>query len=938
MPIPSATYRLQFQPDFGFRQAAEILPYLSALGVSHIYASPILAARKGSQHGYDGVDPDALNPELGGADDWQSLVEGLRQHRIGWLQDIVPNHMAFDPNNRMLADLFENGPASPFHGYFDICWNHPAQNLRGKVAAPFLGRRYTDTLKRGDIRLTFDADGFGLTVPGLKFPLLIESYSRILESIGPSIKIEIGEDQPDCERWVDTLDLLESLALENDAHTRQEQVRSIKQALWDLHQGNRAVGRAIARVLDRFNGNPGDIESFRHLDRLLSRQQFRLCYWKVANEEINYRRFLDINGLIALRQERETVFRTTHARLFELADQGIVDGVRIDHVDGLADPAGYLHRLRRHLTEKAYILVEKILSPEEPLPTNWPIQGTTGYDFSYWVNAVFVNPDHQAAFSRTYARFTDETDSFQTVVVEAKKEILYARMAGDLDNLARRFKTVSSSRCFADSLSLVYLKEALAEILVHFSVYRTYIEPGSGSVRKADREAIEAATTLAMRYRPNLTDGIAFVRDLLLVGMPIGPEEEDPQTIRQYRSAVRSFQQLSAALMAKGFEDTAFYRYHRLVSLNDVGGEPGRFGCSVDEFHGAIQRRAARWPHAMNSTATHDSKRGEDVRARLNVLSEIPERWAAVLDIWHELIRGGCRQPPGGQVPDKKTEILLFQTLIGVWPPDGILTPAWVARVQEYMRKAAREAGQQTSWLEPRQPFEDALNNFVASILDSSPHNTFLPVFRTFCERITFFGLFNTLSQCLLKITAPGVPDFYQGTELPQLVLVDPDNRQPVLFAQRRRQLDAMRDGGDDRLEQVANLLHRREDGRIKLYTIARALEVRSRLGKVFETGRYLPLNVAGPLARHILAFAREADGRWCIVAVPRFLTALVEPGRDPLGQGVWGRSRIILPADAPSAWRNLFSGQRIEDQGGVAASLLFEHFPVALLEDRKPT
>lgn len=934
MPIPLATYRLQFQPDFGFRQAARIVPYLAALGISHIYASPISRARKGSPHGYDGVDPNALNPELGSPDDWRHLVERLREHRIGWLQDIVPNHMAYDADNSMLADLLENGSASPFHDFFDICWNHPAKELRGKVAAPFLGRRYASALENGEIRLSYDADGFAATTGHLRFPIRIETYLSILETAGGSIKTELGESHPDYERWIDTLDNLESLVLQTHVQKRQDQVRGIKQALWDLYGGNPVIRARIADTLDALNGTPGRIQSYQGLDRLLCQQKFRLCYWKVANEEINFRRFFDINGLIALRQDRQAVFDHTHAMLFDLAAEGIVGGVRVDHVDGLADPAGYLRRLRRHLSDRATIVVEKILAPEESLPTDWPVQGTTGYDFSFWLNAVFVQRRNETAFDRIYTRFSGETDGFEEVVVAAKKEILLSRLAGDLDNLARRFKTVSSSRRFADNLPFEHIKQALAEVLAHFPVYRTYIE--SGPVRKADRDAVDGATALAVRRRPNLKDGIEFVRGLLLADPSLCPEGRNREATHAYRLAVRSFQQLSAALMAKGFEDTAFYRYHRLVSLNDVGGEPGRFGCSIDDFHRALQRRAARWPHAMNGSATHDSKRGEDVRARLNVLSEIPDEWEAFLETCHELMRGFRKQSRSGPVPDRKTEILLVQTLIGIWPPDGAPTPRWVARVQEYMLKAAREAGERTSWIEPCEFFEKVLAEFVESLLDPFSGNAVLPVLSSFCQRVSFFGLLNSLSQCLVKITAPGVPDFYQGTERLQLTLVDPDNRQPVRFDERSQQLESIRGDGTDPLRQVAQLLDRRDEGTLKLFTIARALEIRSRLKRVFQAGRYLPLTVGGPFSRHVLAYAREAGGSWCVVAVPRFVTALVETGLDPLGEAVWGATAVELPGDAPRSWHNPFTRQELQGDGRIAAADAFGHFPVALLVGEK--
>jgi (1->4)-alpha-D-glucan 1-alpha-D-glucosylmutase len=930
MQIPIATYRLQLQPEFGFGQAAGIVSYLSELGISHVYASPICRARKGSLHGYDCVDPNALNPELGSPDDWKTLVERLRECDMGWLQDIVPNHMAFDVDNRMLADVLENGPSSRFHDHFDICWNHPSKDLHGRVMAPFLGQRYGECLEKGEIRIVYDRDGFAATYGDLKFPLQIETYLNILDQTTASIKTELGEEDPAYNRWIDALDDLESLVLHVDAGVRQDHGRAIKQTLWDLFCGNTVIRRLLSETLRRFNGEPGKIHSYKRLDGLLSQQRFRLCYWQVANEEINYRRFFDINELIALRQENREVFEYTHRLLGKLASEKSVSGVRIDHVDGLADPEEYLQRLRRCLGEDAYILVEKILAPEEPLPLGWPVQGTTGYDFAHWLNALFVYRENETRFTEIYTGFSGRTEPFEDVVYSAKKWVLASRMAGDLDNLARRIKKISALKCFADNLTLNRLKSALSEVLARFPVYRTYLGKENG--RPEDRAVVEAAISRAVLEYPHLHIETEFLRNLLLENVPFEEAVDDVEIFKQCRRAVRAFQQLSAALMAKGFEDTAFYRYNRLVSLNEVGSAPDRFGCGVERFHAAIARRAEDWPHAMNSTATHDSKRGEDVRARLNVLSEIPTEWKTRLEAWHTFTRGHRMRKGSKTVPDKNTEYLLYQTLIGAWPQGRPVTHRFVERIKAYMIKAAREAGEHTSWLEPEEAYETALAGFVEGILDPSPQNEFMPAFVPFCKKIAFFGLFNSLSQCLLKIAAPGIPDFYQGTELPQLALVDPDNRRPVAYDKRRRLLKAIGRESSDPLAQVAGLLENRDDGRVKLFVIARALATRRQRKNVFQSGRFLPLEASGTSRRHIVAFAREAGGQWCAAVVPRFLTALVGENQDPLGKNVWRDTAVMLPPEAPRSWRNIFTSQSIQETTGIAVGDALQHFPVALL------
>lgn len=930
MDVPIATYRLQLQPEFGFGQAAGIVSYLSELGISHIYASPIFRARKGSLHGYDCVDPNALNPELGSPDDWKTIVERLREYDMGWLQDIVPNHMAFDVDNRMLADVLENGPSSRFHDHFDICWNHPSKDLQGRVMAPFLGQRYGECLEKGEIRIVFDCDGFAAAYGDLKFPLQIETYLNILDQPTASIKTELGEEDPAYNRWIDALDFLESLVLHVDAGVRQDHGRAIKQTLWDLFRGNTVIRRLLSETLRRFNGEPGNIHSYKRLDGLLSQQRFRLCYWRVANEEINYRRFFDINELIALRQEKRAVFEYTHRLLGKLASEKSVSGVRIDHVDGLADPAEYLQRLRRCLGEDTYILVEKILSPEEPLPLGWPVQGTTGYDFAHWLNALFVYRENEARFTDIYTSFSGRTEPFEDTVYSAKKWVLASRMAGDLDNLARRIKKISALKCFADNLTLSRLKSVLSEVLARFPIYRTYLGKENG--RSEDRAVVEAAISRAVLEYPHLHIETEFLRNLLLENVSFEEAVDDVEIFKQCGRAVRAFQQLSAALMAKGFEDTAFYRFNRLVSLNEVGSAPDRFGCGVERFHAAIARRAEDWPHAMNSTATHDSKRGEDVRARLNVLSEIPTEWKTRIEAWHTFTRGHRVRKGPKTVPDKNTEYLLYQTLIGAWPQGRPVTHRFVERITAYMIKAAREAGEHTSWLEPQEAYEAALAGFVESILDPSPQNEFMPAFVPFCKKIAFFGLFNSLSQCLLKIATPGIPDFYQGAELPQLALVDPDNRRPVAYDERRLLLKAIGREPFDPLAQVAGLLENRDDGGIKLFVIARALATRRQWKDVFQSGRYLPLEARGPFRRHIVAFAREAGGQWCVAVVPRFLTALVDEDQDPLGKNVWRDTAVMLPPEAPPSWRNIYTRQSIQGAPEIAVGDVLQHFPVALL------
>ncbi len=848
---------------------------------------------------------------------------------MGWLQDIVPNHMAFHAANGLLADILEHGRFSRYRDFFDIDWHHPADHLRGRVMAPFLGTRYREALHNGDIRVVFNADGFAVRVyNALSFPAAIESYRWLLDQGGHPIEGALPAADPDRPRLTDMCNALEGLVDPENPERRQREAQGVKQTLGNLYRHNAGVRRHVDACLARVNGEPGNPESWQALERFLSRQHFRLCWWRRANRTINYRRFFDINELIALRQEDAAVFAHTHELIAALIAEGSVDGVRIDHVDGLADPNGYLQSLRRRLGEDSFILVEKILAPEEALPAAWPVQGSTGYDFAHWVNALFVERKHEARFSGIYQAYTGREATFEAEVQRAKRGILAHRLAGDLANLVRRVQTAAAAFKVGDDLTAARLSEALTELMVRVPVYRTYLD--AGAIRETDRDTVTAAAGRAASRKPDLGAAIAFIRDLLLGNTPDRPADT-PQS-RQRLAAVRAFQQLSAALMAKGGEDTAFYRYHRLVSLNEVGGDPGRFGCRRARFHAFITRRAAAWPRAMNSTATHDSKRGEDVRARLNVLSEIPEEWGRRVHRWHDLTRNFRSRVDGAMAPDRNTVYLLFQTLLGAWCPDDRGRGPFEERIQAYMRKAAREAGEATSWADPREDYETALQRFVSALLEPAPDNLFWVDFVPFCRRVAFFGRFNALSQCLIKIAAPGVPDFYQGTEFWQHALVDPDNRRPVAFEARNRALKTLDSPEADDRSRAAELLDTAEDGRIKLFLIMHALAARRRHPALFLTGRYRPLEAEGTLAAHVLAFARETGGRWAVMVVPRFLTALVEENVAPLGRGVWRDTLVRLPSGAPSAWRDVFTRQTRQAEKALAVGEALSHFPAALL------
>ncbi len=927
MRIPTAVYRVQFSPAFGFKAAREIVAYLSELGISEIYASPVFRAKSGSMHGYDIVDPGRLNPELGTVEEFEVLQEELRSRRMGWLQDIVPNHMAYDGDNRMLMDVLENGECSRYLPFFDIDWSHPYEGIRGRVLAPFLGRPYGQSLEDGEITLRYDQQGFSINYYELSLPLKMESYTTVVTHRLDILKERLGEDHPDFIKFLGILYSLKNLPSSPEASAaRYSQVRFIKRMLWELYTGNGDVRRFIDENITLINGRRGEPESFNMLDHILSEQLYRLSFWKVATEEINYRRFFNINGLISLRMEDEEVFEQTHSFIFRLVDEGRFTGLRIDHIDGLYDPTDYLERLRERVGD-CYLVVEKILEPGEELPSFWPVQGTTGYDFLNHLNGLFCDGRQGRRMNRIYYTFTGIRASYEAILYEKKKLIIEKDMAGDVDNLAHLLKGISGKYRHGSDITLYGLKRAIVELLAFFPVYRTYIS--EGVFRETDRSYIRDAVTRAKELNPGLLHELNFIEQFLLLEFSDSLSEEERQ---EWVYFVMRFQQLTGPLMAKGFEDTTLYVYNRLISLNEVGGSPDRFGTTVREFHEFNIARAGHWPHSLNTTSTHDTKRGEDVRARINVLSEIPGLWEANLKKWSKLNRKRRRSVRGVPVPDRNDEYLLYQTLIGAFPFDEDGYGAFVQRVKDYAVKAVREAKVHTAWLKPDVGYEEAFVSFVEEILSPSGENPFLEEFLPFQRMVAYYGMFNSLGQTLVKITSPGVPDFYQGTELWDLNLVDPDNRRPVDFGRRKRLLREIVEREGDVLGLIRELLSTMEDGRIKLFLIYRALHVRRRHDGLFRKGGYIPCEVRGRYRDHILSFARVQGGCWALTAVPRLLTSLIAPGEYPHGEELWDDTHILLPPGAPSRWRNEITAEGLAADGRLPAAQVLKDFPVALL------
>ena len=982
-PPPESTYRIQFHAGFTFRQAREIVPYLRELGITHCYASPYLKARPGSTHGYDIVDHGTINPEVGSEDDYRAFVETLHEHGLGQIADIVPNHMGVATNeNAWWNDVLENGPSSRYASHFDISWQSTPRELLEKVLLPVLGDPYGDALEAGQLRLALENGSFVLQYYDRRFPVNPRSYDDLLALRLEVLQQELGPENPALMEYESILTAIRNLPARSETDPqrvteRQREKEVIKRRLATLLAEQGPIRAHLETSVVHFNGTPGDPRSFDALDALLDRQCYRLCYWRVAADEINYRRFFDINDLAALSMERQDVFDAAHALILRLLTDGAIDGLRIDHPDGLFDPAQYLRRLQLHyvlaVAQKLhsesphqhetpwteiepilrdrlleivpqdgawplYVVVEKILEGEERLRDSWAIHGTSGYDFLNIVNGLFVDSAATEAMSRLYSEWIQDTPRFSEIIFRKKLLILQMSLASELHMLAFQLDNLAQKTRRSRDFTFNTLRDALERVIASFPVYRSYIS--DEGVDELDRRYVEMAIRRATARTPLISRAVfQFIRGMLLLESPDSFTEADRAEQRRFAG---KFQQVTSPVTAKGIEDTAFYVFNRFVSLNEVGGDPGRFGTRTDVVHRYAAERQARWPFALSPLSTHDTKRSEDVRARLNVLSEMPELWRARVQFWSKLNESLRTTLEEGPVPDANEEYFLYQTLVGMWPIGGAQGESRVdvvKRLQDYMNKALHEAKVHSSWINPNADYDGAVRTFVERLLDDETSGAFLEDFQAFQRRVSHFGLLNSLSQTVLKLTLPGVPDTYQGSELWDFSLVDPDNRRPVDFNRRR---DLLRDlkaeaerAGTDLAGMARRLLEAKEDGRIKLYVSWRLLQcLRSNPG-LFSSGTYLPLRVEGTYAGNVFAFFRQVENRCAVVAVSRFLT-VISPNerRLPLGDA-WADTHVVLPESAAaSGWRNPLTGEDPADveRKQIPLSLLFRSLPVAVL------
>ncbi|MBB4636563.1 malto-oligosyltrehalose synthase [Longimicrobium terrae] len=953
--IPGSTYRIQFNAGFTFRDATEIIPYLAELGVSDLYASPYLQARPGSMHGYDIVDHTTLNREIGNEHDLARMSAALKSHDMGHLLDIVPNHMgvamgARGHRNPWWMSVLENGESSPYARFFDIDWNPRNPALRGRVLLPVLGDQYGCVLENGDLRLVYEEGQFRVEYYETWFPVAPGSTAAVLELAHQKLRLDEDDaDRMELESIVTALRNLPSRTRTDEAsiNERMRERKVSRRRLDALVQGSSAVRAALDAAITEYNGTPGQQHTFDRLDVLIRDQSYRLAYWRVAAEEINYRRFFDINDLAGLRTEIPRVFNATHELILRLVREGVVTGLRIDHPDGLFDPAGYFRDLQRHVVgldarDRFYVLIEKILTGDEPLPESWPVAGTVGYEFMNRVNGVFVASGREAAMDAVYRAFTGQNTPFEDLVYEKKRLILRTSLVSELTVLTTLLDRMSErNRCFRD-FTWGSLRDALREVVACFPVYRTYIDAFSGAVTERDRKVVEQAVAAAEERNRTMPHSLFdFLRDTLLLKWPDSLNEK---ARRQHARFVMKFQQLTGPVMAKGVEDTAFYVFNRLISLNEVGGEPDRYGVSADEFHAFNLERAERWPHTMSASSTHDTKRSEDVRARINVLSEIPELWGEHLERWRGFNAGFKRGAEGRPIPDANDEYLLYQTIVGAWPfgtVDDQQRQDLVARVQAYMEKATREAKTHTSWINPNQAYDQGIRDFVADILRPGEDNAFVADLVKLQPVVERLGMVNALAQTLIKLVSPGVPDVYQGQEIWDFSLVDPDNRRPVDFGLRREllaRLKAAQEEGDG-ADMAADLMENWRDGRIKMHLTQRALLLRAALPGVFGGGDYVPLTPDGTRAEHVIAFARTGDGASVIAVAPRLpATLTAERDYDVPRADDYAGTRVPLPAHLAGRYRDVLTGMEIAGEmrdGALTLPVpaLFAHLPIALLE-----
>ena len=966
--VPVSTYRIQLNSGFTFTDAASLTGYLDELGITDIYTSPYFMAKENSEHGYDITNPALISPELGGEEGFEALTSALAQRNMGLIADIVPNHMGIDsPRNAWWLDLMENGPSSQYATYFDVEWRPLRKALENKVVIPILGDQYGTVLESGDIRLLFSDGGFYINYWDNRFPVDPSTYDMVLGYNAEKLESEIGADSPDYQEVLSIITALRHLPGRNETSAmktaeRMREKEVIKRRISSLHGSSDAFRKHISDNIDEFNGVKGIPESFDMLHCLLDSQVFRLSFWQVSTEEINYRRFFDINSLAAIRTEDSAVFEDAHRLILKHIAEGKVTGLRVDHPDGLYAPGEYFRRLQQECAlsvlncsddspEKSrllslldkymaetgfvpfYIIGEKILMADEGIPSDWSVCGTTGYAFINSAGNLFIDSNNKQGITTAYNTFLGRKSNFTRMLYEKKKQIMETFMSSEINVLGSKLDIISESRRHTRDFTLNSLTDAIIETIACFPVYRTYIT--EGKLDERDAHYIEQATTMAKMLEREITPSVFdFLGDVLTLNYPENIAGDQRQ---QWLDFTMKFQQITGPIMAKGLEDTVFYCYNRLVSLNEVGGNPEKFGLPVSAFHAQNLDKSKRWPFTLNATSTHDSKRSEDTRARISVISELPDQWKEHTRLWRRLNRTHKTRIQGQSAPDPNDEFMLYQNLLGIWPFNDVSSGIESVRERmiSYSTKALRESKTHTSWLNINTAYEEATATFITGILNSGE---FLSAFIPFAEKISWYGMFNSLTQTLVKITSPGVPDFYQGTELWNLRLVDPDNRTPVDYASARQALSDLKLAEARGLSDLARtLLNSIRDGRAKLFLIYKSLDFRMIESGLFRDGEYFPLEFIGESAEHLVGFERRKGSSSAITVAPRLLAGLAPEGTIPVSE-VWADTWLLLPEGLNAkTFKDVFTGNTLStssNQGHPALYLpdVLRNFPVALL------
>jgi malto-oligosyltrehalose synthase/4-alpha-glucanotransferase len=903
MHNPIATYRLQFHKDFKFDDLERILPYLQKLGVSTIYASPIFEAVPGSTHGYDNVDPNRINPEIGTEEQLKLISQALKESGIKWIQDIVPNHMGFHPNNWWLMDVLEKGQNSFYAKFFDIGWENPLYN--GRLMVPFLGSPLEDVIRNGELSIVYHDGRLLLKYYDSQFPLNAASYQQVF-----------GQKVPDAQ----LSRLLTELPASNDTDNEKSFSHHFK------HFRSRLEGLVKDEKIRTFLNQSMEKVNKDHeiLQRIAETQHYRLCHWQETDHQINYRRFFTVNGLICLNVQDSEVFSHHHLLALSLLNEGIFQGLRIDHIDGLYDPTHYLEQLREAAGENSFIVVEKILEPNEGLPSNWPIQGNTGYDFLAMVNNVFTNMASKKPLTQFYQQLVKDRTSLHLQLRKKKSHILYRNMGGELNNLFNLFTELKLVE--KKSLATIHsddLKTALAEFLIECPVYRYY-----GNSFPLDNEEASALHGLFNRIRKSggVNARVVSILEKLFLEKPLEGDEVFNEKLRHFYQRCMQF---TGPLMAKGMEDTLMYTYNRFIGRNEVGDSPEVFGFSTSDFHSKMKLRQEQWPYSINTMATHDTKRGEDVRARLNVITDIPGEWIAKVGEW-QLLNASLKKDGA---PDANDEYLIYQSLLGSWPMPGEDEDRFADRFQDFIQKALREAKLHSNWTTPDEAYESASKEFAVALLDKQ--QPFWKSFEAFHRSIADHGIVNSLSQVLLKFTCPGIPDVYQGGELWDLSFVDPDNRRPVDYEKRTALLEAIE--GTDEHTLLPSLWNNRYNGHVKLWLVHRLMNLRKKFPEVFSEGDYIPLNVEGAFKDHVLAFARKHRRTMYVVALPLRTAALCNNQQKDIKDIDWKDTRIILTEEANEEWESLLLETKGNAEKGLRVSDLFSHVPVALVRVQQP-